>query len=63
MKDELMIFDPATGKKNPYPSHAQQWREYYGEVAFIYNPFTGNLRDARDIGTDTFGHCIVRDFK
>ena len=59
--DNLMKFDPATGKEKPYPSHAQQWRDYHGKTAFLYNPFVGTLRDARDVGTDPFGYAVVDD--
>lgn len=51
----LMKFDPATAKEFPYPSEADQWREYHGATAWLYNPYTGNLRDARDVGSDVYG--------
>lgn len=54
----LMKFDPATGAPKPYPSHAAQWREYKGNTAWLFNPWTGDRRDARDVGTDTFGLLI-----
>ena len=57
--DNLMKFDPATGKEKPYPSHAEQWRKYHGKTAFLYDPFSGNLRDARDVGSDPFGCGII----
>lgn len=34
----LMKFDPANGTPNPYPSHAQQWRDWHGGVAWLLNP-------------------------
>ena len=58
-QDSLMVFDPASGAREPYPSHAVQWREYNGEKAWLVNPWTGRNRDARDVGSDTFGHLIV----
>lgn len=51
----LMKFDPATGTEKPYPSHPEQYRQHHGQVAWVFNPFTGQQRDARDIGSDTFG--------
>jgi hypothetical protein len=54
-KDDLMLFDPATGEEKPYPSHAEQWRKYHGECAWLFNPWTGVRRDARDVGSDPFG--------
>lgn len=58
-QDKLMKFCPATGTDKPYPSHAAQWREYHGKVAWLYNPWTKVQRDARDIGSDTFGYLIA----
>lgn len=37
-QDTLMQFDPATGSEKPYPSHAEQWREYHRNDAFLFNP-------------------------
>lgn len=57
----LMQFDPATGEARPYPSNAVQYRSYHGDVAWLYNPWTGDARDARDIGSDVHGLLIVHD--
>ena len=54
-QEKLMRFDPATREEKPYPSHAKQYREWHGDVAWLYNPWSGKKRDARDIGTDVFG--------
>lgn len=54
----LMRFDPATGEPKPYPSHARQWREYNGSAAWLFNPWTGQRRDARDVGSDLQGQLI-----
>lgn len=55
----LMKFDPATGEPKPYPSHADQWRDWHGKrEAWLFNPWTGTRRDAGDVGSDTFGHLI-----
>jgi len=58
--ERLMEFDPQDGSKKPYPSHAEQYRKYHGETAFLFNPFTGKRRDPRDVGSDVFGHLIGR---
>lgn len=58
-QDRLMRYCPATNKLQPYPSHAKQWREFHGNVAWVYNPWTGEHRDARDIGSDVFGQLII----
>lgn len=55
----LMKFDPATGWRKPYPSHAEQWRECHGEKAWLFNPWTGERRSADDVGSDTFGRCMA----
>ena len=57
-QDTLMKYDPATGNTEPYPSHAEQYRIYHGRVAWLYNPWLGNQRDPRDIGSDCFGYLI-----
>lgn len=54
----LMFFDPATRDKQPYPSHAAQWRKYWGALAWLYNPWSGEQRKAGDVGSDPFGHLI-----
>jgi hypothetical protein len=58
MSDRLMLFDPATSCKYPYPSHAAQWRDWHGCAAWVFNPWTGKARDPRDIGSDVFGLLI-----
>ena len=55
----LMKFDPATGDTRPYPSHAEQWREWHGYgTAWLFNPWTGGRRNASDVGTDVLGRLI-----
>jgi hypothetical protein len=54
----LMRFDPVTGIEKPYPSSAEQYRQYHGKVAWLFNPYTGTARDPRDIGSDVLGHLI-----
>ena len=51
----LMKFDPSTGNIRPYPSHATQWRKYYGERTWLYNPWNGKIRETYDIVDDPFG--------
>lgn len=59
-QDKLMAFDPATGKPEPYPSHAQQWRIWHGVcTAWLVNPWTGERRTAEDVGSDPVGLLIV----
>ncbi len=57
-QDTLMTHCPATGGMKPYPSHAAQWRRYHGTVAWLFNPWSGTRRDARDVGSDPFGAGI-----
>ena len=60
MQNELMKFDPADGTPQPYPSHAAQWRKWHGEAtAWLFNPWTGTRRDARDVGSDVQGLLIA----
>jgi len=58
-QDSLMLHDPATNSPHPYPSHAKQWRFWHGPTAWLFNPWTGLRRDARDVGSDTFGMLIA----
>lgn len=55
----LMKFDPALGTERPYPSNAYQWRDYHGQMAWLYNPWTGKHRHPLDIGSDVMGVAIV----
>lgn len=58
-QNALMRFDPATGDVKPYPSHAEQWREWHGrKTAWLFNPWTGERRNAGDVGSDTIGLLI-----
>lgn len=57
-QDEIMNYCPATGEEKPYPSHATQWRSFNGPTAWLFNPWTGERRDARDVGSDPFGMLI-----
>lgn len=61
MSEQLMHFDPATGEERPYPSHAAQWREWHGAMAWLFNPWTGSRRHASDVGSDPYGLLIVPD--
>lgn len=61
LQTSLMVYDPTTGKPRPYPSHAAQYRETQGKLAWLYNPWTGKQRDAYDVGTDCFGSAIVSE--
>ena len=61
MSDKLMRFDPATGEERPYPSHAKQWREFKGDMAWLFDPWTGARRHASDVGSDLHGLLIVPD--
>lgn len=58
-QETLMHFDPATCEQKPYPSHAGQWRKYHGATAWLYNPWTGDIRRAEDVGSDCFGHLVL----
>lgn len=59
MQDALMKFDPATGEERPYPSHANQWRNWHGTTAWLFDPWTGKRRNAYDVGSDVHGLLIA----
>lgn len=58
MQNELMKYDPRTGEENPYPSHADQFRNWHGRDAWLINPWTGASRHYSDIGSDPTGTLI-----
>jgi len=58
-QNKLMIYDPAYRTPKPYPSHAAQYREWHGKIAWIYNPWTREMRNPLDIGSDVTGLLIV----
>ncbi len=55
----LMKYDPATGVEKPYPSSPNEYREYHGKVAWLYNPYTGVQRNAMDVGSDILGLLLL----
>jgi hypothetical protein len=58
-QQSLMKYDPATGDKDPYPSHAGQYREYHPDgFAWLFNPWTGDQRQPFDIASDVTGLLI-----
>ena len=59
MQDALMKFDPATGEERPYPSHANQWRNWHGTAAWLFDPWTGKRRNAYDVCSDVHGLLIA----
>lgn len=59
IQPDLMKYAPHTGEAEPYPSTADHWRAHHGKVAWLFDPWTGEARNAYDIGTDVFGHLIV----
>lgn len=63
MSDKMMLFDPRDCSDKPYPSHAQQFRDYHGMDAWLFNPWTGTKRHVSDIGTDPTGILIVLENK
>lgn len=34
-QQNIMKYDPATGEATPYPSHAQQYRDWHGAIAWL----------------------------
>ncbi len=58
-QDRTMKFDPATGDAKPYPSHAGQWRNYHGAMAWLFDPWSGRRRNAHDVGMDCYGLLVI----
>ena len=55
----LMLYDPIRGIPKPYPSEAEQFREYTKHEAWYYDPYTGYNRSPDEISSDPVGHLIV----
>lgn len=55
----IMLFDPVSGQaaKDQFTPHG--YRTHHGLVAWLYNPWTGEPRDPRDIGSDVQGLLIA----
>lgn len=53
----ILKFDPATGWECE-PITAAAYRIKDGKIAWLFNPYTGNRRDPRDVGSDVYGHLI-----
>ena len=60
LQQEIMRFDPHDGESRPYPTHTEQFRKFHGKKAWIFNPWTGSMRDAGDIATDLQGLLISK---
>lgn len=58
-EENPMSFDPATGSQDCIPDTPTAYRKHHGKVAWLFNPWTGQRRDARDVGSDTFGQGIA----
>jgi ATP-dependent protease HslVU (ClpYQ) peptidase subunit len=54
-----MIFDPATGLGIIGINIADEYRKWHGNKAWLYNPWTGEPRDPRDIASNVFGQLII----
>jgi hypothetical protein len=52
------MFDPQNGSRYPFPSSAEHYRRFHGEVAWLYNPWSGVKRHPKDIATDLQGLLI-----
>lgn len=57
-QNTLMKYDPSNREENPYPSFAAHYRSYHGGIAWLFNPWTGEMRDPKDIGSDVTGLLI-----
>ena len=58
-QEKVMEYDPATGEKGCEPNLPDKYRKFHGKLAWLYNPWTGDKRDPRDIGSDVQGFLIV----
>lgn len=57
-RERPMVYDPSNREPHPFPLLASKWRVWHGKVAWLYNPWTGQPRDPRDVGSDPSGLLI-----
>ena len=58
---QIMKYDPRDGNAQPYPSQVDQFREWHGVDAWLFNPFTREKRATLDIGSDPTGLLLHVD--
>lgn len=58
MEKDILVFDPVSGDLAIETFSAEEYRQHHGLVAWLYNPWTGEPRDPRDIGSDVQGLLI-----
>lgn len=54
----IILFDPVSGNVSKDIFTLEEYRQHHGLVAWLYNPWTGEPRDPRDIGSDVQGLLI-----
>lgn len=62
LQETTMLFDPHTGRPDPYPNTATRWRSNRGGGAvakWLFNPWTGEERSHAEKHTDPYGAFIV----
>lgn len=57
-KNSILIFDPICGCRNPFPKTAFQYRRWYIDRTWLFNPYTGAPRQLDQIVKDRFGLLI-----
>ncbi len=53
-----MVYDPGSGQKDVAHTEASQYRRYHADIAWLFNPWTGKLREATAVSSDVFGELI-----
>lgn len=62
LQTPVMLFDPHTGRGEPYPNIATRWRSNRGGGAaakWLFNPWTGAERTSAERFTDPYGAFVV----
>lgn len=58
MQTTKMLFCPLCGERGPVPDNAAAWREQH-QAAWMFDPWTGKPRGARDVEQDVDGRWIL----
>lgn len=56
---KYLMFDPLTGSPYSVVIDSREWRLNNPNVTWLYNPWTGELRDGRDVLSDREGFLLV----
>lgn len=54
----VFSYSPATGE-HIYPGDPEKWIKMHPGLAWLFDPWSGDVRSAVEVGADTFGEELV----